>query len=337
MSTVFRQMVTDRSAWRGCELAGDSAWIDVLSPQALNEIDAALCAVRSAGLDLERIGRVQFPLPSLGPRLRAHLDEIQHGRGFVVLRGLPVERYSDEEVGLIFWGLGRHLGVPVAQNPQGDLLGHVFDHGRAYGQIDVRGYETNAHLPFHTNACDLVGLLCLRKARRGGLSSIVSAITLHNEILRRHPEYLPPLYKGFHYIKREAALTDSPVTERRIPVFAHEGGLISCRYIRNQINAACEKTGRPLDNLERQALDFLDALSQDPALHLDMDLQPGDMQFCNNYTILHSRTGFEDWPEPGRERHMLRLWLTCRERRPLASGFPQHNGYRQLSEVAYQL
>src|SRR6185312_10678016 len=195
MTTVFREIVMHRSAWRGSELAGSTSWIDVLSPEALGEIDAALRRIRSAGLGLERIGRAQFPLPTLAPRLLEHLDEIQHGRGFVVLRGLPVERYSDEEVGLIFWGIGAHLGVPVTQNPQGDLLGHVYNHGRAYGQIDVRGYETNAHLPFHTDACDLVGLLCLRKARRGGLSSIVSAITLHNELLRRHPEYLPPLYE----------------------------------------------------------------------------------------------------------------------------------------------
>jgi hypothetical protein len=336
MSTVFGEIVTDRSAWRGSELAGDPSWIDVLPQRALDEIHAALRRIQSAGLDLGRIESAQFPLPTLAPKLAAHLDEIRHGRGLVVLRGLPVERYTDEEVGIIFRGIGSHLGIPVAQNPQGDLLGHVYDHGRAYGQIDVRGYETNAHLPFHTDACDLVGLLCLRKAKRGGLSSVVSATTLHNEILRRHPEYLLPLYRGFRYIKREAALTEDPVTDQRIPVFGHAGGLISCRYIRNQINAACEKVGRPLGALERAALDLLDELSQDPALHLDMDLQPGDMQLCNNYTILHSRTDFEDWPEPGRERHMLRLWLTCRERRPLAADFPQHNGYRRLSEVAYQ-
>ena len=175
--------------------------------------------------------------------------------------------------------------------------------------------------------------------KSGGLSSIVSSVTLHNEILRRHPEYLPPLYHGFHYIKREAALTDDPVTSYRLPVFGAKDGCISARLVRNQINAACVKTGKPLEPLEQAALDFLDSLAYDPDIHLDMDLQLGDMQLCNNYTILHSRTGFEDWPEPERRRHMIRLWLTFRERRrPMGDAFPAHNGYgrNQIAEVAFQ-
>ena len=255
----------------------------------------------------------------------------------MLVRGLNVTDYSDDEVGLIFWALGTHLGDPVTQNPRGDLLGHVYDHGRNYGDIDVRGYETNAHLPFHSDGCDLVGLLCLRRAKSGGLSSIVSSVTLHNEILRQHPEYLAPLYNGFHYIKREAALTDDPVTANRVPVFGAKDGHVSARLVRNQINAACAKTGKPLEPLEQAALDFLDQLAYDPQIHLDMDLQLGDMQLCNNLTILHSRTGFQDWPEPERRRHMIRLWLTFRERRPLGDGFAAQNGYgrNRIAEVAF--
>jgi hypothetical protein len=129
----------------------------------------------------------------------------------VVLRGLPVRRYRDEDVGLIFWGFGRYMGAPLYQNPQGELLGHVYDHGRTYGNIDVRGYETNAYLPYHTDAGDVVGLLCLRRSLEGGLSSIVSSTTVHNEILARHPEYLGLLYNGYYYIRREAALTERGV------------------------------------------------------------------------------------------------------------------------------
>ncbi len=190
-----------------------------------------------------------------------------------------------------------------------------------------------AHLPFHTDGCDLVGLLCLRQARSGGLSSIVSAITIHNEILRRQPASLAPLYRGFHYIRREAALTDQPVTPHRVPVFGARDGLVSCRLIRNQINAAAS-IGTPLDAEELAALDLFDSLAANPAIHLDMELQAGDMQLCNNYTVLHSRTEFDDFPEPERRRHMIRLWLTMRERRPLADGFPAQNGYGGLVETA---
>jgi alpha-ketoglutarate-dependent taurine dioxygenase len=156
--------------------------------------------------------------------------------------------------------------------------------------------------------------------------------------LRLHPEYLRPLYDGFYYIKREAALSEDPVTKYRLPVYGAKDGQISARLVRNQINAACVKIGKPLTSLEQAALDFVDTLSRDPEIHLDMDLQVGDMQLCNNYTIMHSRTGFEDFPEPERRRHMIRLWLTFRERRPMGEDFLEHDGYgqNQVTEVAFQ-
>jgi hypothetical protein len=333
---IHSEIVQHPSAWYGRDLIDDTAWLARLEGEDLAEIDAALKAVQARNLPLGAIGRADFPLPKLGPKLLVHLDSIRTGRGFVVLRGLPVARYTDAEVGVIFWGIGAYLGEPVTQNPQGDLLGHVYDHGRTYGDLDVRGYQTAAHLPFHTDSCDLVGLLCLRAAKSGGLSSVVSAITLHSEILRRRPDLLEPLYRGYHYIRREAANTEEPVTPHRIPVFGAKNGLVSCRLIRNQINAACVKVGRPLEAPELEALDLFDSLSRDPSIHLDMNLQVGDMQLCNNLTMLHSRTDYEDWPEPERKRHMLRLWLVFRERRPLASTFPAHNGYgrNQIAEVA---
>jgi hypothetical protein len=253
---------------------------------------------------------------------------MRDGRGFLVLRGLPVERHGDDEVGLIFWGLGRYLGTPLHQNPQGDLLGHVYDHGRTYGNIDVRGYETNAYLPYHTDAGDMVGLLCLRRSLEGGLSSIVSSVTVHNEILAQHPEYLGLLYNGYYYIRREAALTERGVSERPIPVFGNQDGVVSCRYIRNQINAGAVKREVPLTTFERAALDFLDEQTRRPDLRLGMDLQAGDIQFINNYTILHSRTGFVDGPEPDQKRHMLRLWLKFPKPWPLSDEFPTHMGYK---------
>jgi hypothetical protein len=335
---IHSEQVHHPSAWYGRDLADDPSWLVHLTSNDLAEIEAAVRNVRAHGLELGQVGRSNFPLPALSAKLATWLDEIRTGRGFVVVRGLNVTDYTDDEVGLIFWALGAYLGIPVTQNPRGELLGHVYDHGRRYGNIDVRGYETNAHLPFHSDGCDLVGLLCLRRAKSGGLSSIVSSVTLHNEILQQHPEYLPPLYRGSHYIKREAALTDSPVTASRVPVFGAKDGYVSARLVRNQINAASVKTGEPLDPLELAALDFLDSLAYDPAIHLDMDLQLGDMQLCNNLTVLHSRTGFEDWPEPERRRHMIRLWLTFQDRRPLAEGFAEQNGYgrNQIAEVAFQ-
>lgn len=327
MTQLLDKIVAHPSAWYGKDLANDSSWIVHFEAKDLEEIAAAVASVKRRGLAFADLDKTDFPLPTLAPKMRGWLREVETGRGFIVLRGLNVTDYPDEDVGTIFWGLGLHLGRAVTQNPRGDLLGHVYDHGRKYGDLDVRGYETSAHLPFHTDSGDMVGLLCLRRAQSGGLSSVVSAITIHNEILKRHPEYLAPLYRGFHYIRREAALSESPVTPHRIPVFGQRDGTVSVRLVRNQINAACEKTGVPLEPIEKAALDLFAELSYDPEIHLDMDLQLGDIQFCNNYVTLHSRTSYVDFPEPERRRHMIRLWLTMDERRPLADGFAPHNGY----------
>jgi Taurine catabolism dioxygenase TauD, TfdA family len=180
MSSIWMKPINRPNAWRGDALANDSSWIVTLSDAEIADIDRALMTAKATGRPLPDIGREHFPLTTMRPRLEQTLAELQDGRGFVVVRGLPVQRYSDDDVGLIFWGLGRYLGSPLYQNPKGELLGHVYDYGRTYGNIDVRGYETNAYLPYHTDAGDVVGLLCLRRSLKGGLSSIVSSVTVHN-------------------------------------------------------------------------------------------------------------------------------------------------------------
>ena len=325
--------VVGAKAWRGETLARETSWIVRLTDAEIADVERALAAAKASGKPLEAITRDDFPLTAMRPRLEQALADMYDGRGFVVLRGLPVTRWSDEDTGLVFWGLGRYLGSPLYQNPQGELLGHVYDHGRTYGNIDVRGYETNAYLPYHTDAGDMVGLLCLRRSLEGGLSSIVSSVTVHNEILANHPEYLGLLYNGFYYIRREAALTERGVSDKPIPVFGARDGVVSCRYIRNQINAGAVKRRVPLTTLEQAALDYLDECTRRPDLRLDMDLEPGDIQFINNYTTLHSRTGFVDGPEPNQKRHMLRLWLKFPRAWPLGPEFPAHMGYKPAQDT----
>lgn len=327
MSSVWMKEITSAHAWRGSDMARRGDWLVRLTDEQVAALDAGLRKAQATRRRLTDIRAADFPLGAAKPLADALLREIVNGRGFAVVRGLPVGRYTDEEVGLIFWGLGQHLGAPLYQNPQGDLLGHVFDHGKTYGEINVRGYEGRGHLPYHTDGCDLVGLLCLRKGLSGGLSSIVSSSTVHNEILKNHPEYLGLLYNGFYYIRREEALTSKGVSDRPVPVFGHRDGVVSCRYIRNQINAGAVKRDVPLTTLEAAALDYMDSLTRREDLRLDMDLQPGDMQLCNNYTILHSRTEFVDGPEPHQKRHMVRLWLKFPTPWPVGDEFAPQNGY----------
>jgi TfdA family taurine catabolism dioxygenase TauD len=333
MSSIWMKPITGPKAWRGEALANDPSWLLTLGDAEIADIDRALAAARATGRALPDIDREHFPLTVMRPRLEQTLAELQDGRGFLVVRGLPVQRYRDDDVGLIFWGLGRYLGAPLYQNPKGELLGHVYDYGRTYGNIDVRGYETNAYLPYHTDAGDVVGLLCLRRSLKGGLSSIVSSVTVHNEILAQHPEYLGLLYNGFYYIRREAALTERGVSDRPLPVFGARDGVVSCRYIRNQINAGAVKREVELTTFETAALDFFDEQTRRADVRLDMDLQPGDIQFINNYTILHSRTEFLDGPEPHQKRHMLRLWLKFPTPWPLSAEFPAHMGYKPAQDT----
>ena len=318
--------VTDASAWRGAEIAGDPGWIDSLTAAEVEELAAALRGVQARGLATTAITRADFPLPRLAPRLAAWLREAQTGRGFFLLRGLPAERFTEAEREAIFWGFGTHLGTAVSQNSHGEMLGHVFDQGRTYGAANTRGYQTKARLDFHTDRCDLVGLLCQRRARSGGLSSVVSTMAVHNEILRTRPDLLPILYRGFHYAEREAADNPSGVTPRPIPVFSRHQGVLSCRFIRNPIETGAQRRGVPLTEAEQAALEMMSELSARPDMRLDMMLEPGEMQFCNNYVTTHARTEFEDWAEPERRRLMVRLWLTVTPRRPLAPDFGEHDG-----------
>jgi len=313
--------ITGPSAWRGADLAGSDDWLTRLNDADLAEIDAALAAVRKRGLGLIDIDRTAFPLPMLGEKLKAVHRELLSGRGFTVIRGLPMDRYSTEDAATAYWGIGRHLGNPVSQNAKGHLLGHVRDLGYDVNDPNVRVYQTTERQYYHADSCDFVGLLCLRKARKGGNSSLVSSVTLYNEILARRPDLLPVLFEPF-CIDRRGEVPDGMKPWFEMPVFTWHAGLLSAYYVRRYIESAQRFPEVPrLTGRQIEALDLLDSLADDPALHHEMAFEPGDMQFLHNHQILHDRTGFEDWPEPERKRHLLRLWICPPDGRPLPDSF----------------
>ena len=325
---ILRIPVTDRSAWKGCDLAASQEWIYTVTPQAIADLDAALARLRAEPVPLTQIRREHFELPSIAGELAGVLDELENGRGFVVVRGLPFGKYGDEDIARIFWGLGTHFGRPISQNASGDLLGHVRAiEGLKYMDGNVRGYQTNAELYFHNDNCDIVGLLCFRKAKAGGVSRLASATTLYNEVLARHPEYLEVLARGFHYDLRGEELPGvAPLTPHRVPVYSYFEGRLSCRYVYTAIVTAARKAGLTFTDEEKAAMEFLNATAAREDVRLTMTLEPGDMQFCLNHSVLHSRTAYEDWPEPDRKRHMLRLWLNNPNGRRLAPEFADRYG-----------
>lgn len=310
--------VASPADWRAADFAGSDEWIDYLSREDLAELDAALRHAKSRGVSGIQVRREDFPLPTLSRRLADLLDTLIDGRGFALLRGFPVRDYSEEDAGTIFWGIGTYLGAPWPQNADGDLLGDVRDTGRSILDTSVRGYQTNIRLPYHTDAADIVGLMCVRAAKRGGISSLVSSVACHNEIARSRPDLLPRLYQSFYYDWREEQ-PEGEAPYYQMPVFSSESGRMFNRYMRGYIETAQRFKELPrLTAHEREALDYLDGLTESAAFQLDMELQPGDMQFINNWVLLHGRTEFEDHEEEGERRHLKRLWLATDrfEKRP---------------------
>lgn len=319
MSVIHKQKVEGPSAWKGKDIKDDDSWIYHWSDESISVLEKALENVKQKGLKVPDFTKEDFPISALSEEINYFNEELENGKGFIVIRGLPIERYTADEAAIIYYGLGLHMGTPVSQNMNGDMLGHVKNIG-ALDPKQVRVYETNEYLPYHADLSDVVGLLCLRKAKSGGMSSLSSAMTLFNEILEKHPEYLGVLHR--HFLLEH--LNDGDVGQT--PIFSYYEGKLSGMYLRQYIEIAQVNAGLPLSPVEVEALDLVDSILSDPDIRLDMMMEPGDIQFANNYAIFHSRTGFEDYEELDRRRHLYRLWLKMPNARELAPDFPGRNG-----------
>jgi hypothetical protein len=318
--------VSGPSAWYGPEIAKRSDWIRTFGTAELEEIEAAVLGWERQDVSPGMLCPDAFPLPTLGPRLRRIMAEVQDGRGFMLLRGLPVGEWGPKRAALAFLGLGLHVGALRAQNAGGHLLGHVRDQGLSSRDPTVRIYQTRERQNYHTDSCDVVGLLCLHPAKSGGLSSLVSSVTIFNEMRRRRPDLARILFDPIETDRRgEVPHGQKPYF--RIPVFNWHAGLLTTIYHRPYIDSARRfPEVPPLTPMQTEALDMFDALANDPALHFFMEFQAGDIQLVNNHSLLHDRTAFEDWPEPSRRRHLLRLWLAPIPSRPLPTVFAERYG-----------
>lgn len=302
--------IASRADWRGPQEAGSSAWRHTLSTRDIDELRTVTAELDQPGLDLRTVDRTRVRLPHIKTKLDAIDEELINGRGFAMLSGLPVDQWSRREAGIAFWALGCQIGRPVAQNASGFLMDAVTDTGRSLEEPTARGYQTRAKLDFHCDSADLVVLLCLQPAKTGGASRIVSAIALHNWLAENEPHHLRTLYEPFFLDRRgEAPPGEEPYYPQA--VFTAENSRVYTRYVRGFIMSAQRKwpQAASLSSAQLAALDRLDELAEDSRFRLDLDFQPGDIQFLYNYSVLHSRTDFEDYPEPERRRFLLRFWM----------------------------
>jgi hypothetical protein len=308
--SVRRERLDVAAAWRGTEMARRDDWIARLTPSEADEIERAVRDARARGLAMGELGHEDFALPTLAPRVREWARELDEGRGFVLVRGFPVARLGDDDAAYGYWGLGAHLGIPGGQNPQEELLGHVVDTGEEAANPFVRRYRTAGDIAYHCDLADVVGLLCLRTARSGGASRIVSSVSVYNELLAERPDLIDRLYEPFLLDTRDEQSEDRPPYVP-VPPCRFAGGRLRTFYHSDYFRSVVRHAGvAPFTDQERALLDTYEKIAASPELYLDMYFEPGDIQLISNHVTLHARTAYEDWPDRGRKRHLLRLWLS---------------------------
>ncbi len=327
MNTERPDRIEGPGAWIGADMARyPDRWLVQLLPEDIADLEAAARHFESLGKDIGEITAGDFPLTRFDAHLRTLQDKLRTGSGVEVLRGLPISGYSQAYAATIFCGIGAHLGSARSQNAAGHILGHVRDTGASSTDPKTRIYQTAERQTFHTDSADVVGLLCLRAAREGGTSLLVSAETIYNRMMETRPDLCALLFDPVS-TDRRGEIPEGEKPFFSIPVFSWHAGHLTVCYQRQYIDSAQRFDGAfPLSPAHVEALDLFDALANDPELHFAMDLQPGDMQFVYNHAQLHDRTGFIDWPDPERRRHLLRLWLSLPGDRELPPSFAARYG-----------
>jgi len=319
---------TQPRAWSPDELRVDTSWIQRLSPSAIVGFQTALQHAKAQQKPLLSLAAEDFPLNTAAAEaLGRAFAATQAGYGFCLVKGFPVAQWSVDDARLLYWGIGLHVGVARTQNRTSQVMNDVRDEGGNYKTVNGRGYNTNAGLDFHCDSCDVVALLCLQTAKTGGTSMVTSSMALVDEIRRSRPEVIPVLQQRFNFSYQGAQAPSQP-PYYGCTILGDDPQHFAFRTNRKNISAA----QRDFEQLPRlsfeqlQALDLLDQLLPDPRFCFAMELERGDLQLLNNYTVIHSRTNFEDFDEPERKRHLLRLWLAIPTAQPLPSAWKDYFG-----------
>ena len=322
--------------WTATEPAERDDWIFPLSAAALDDINNALSDVKRRGLAMESITATNFPLPNFAGDLAGIKNSLVNGLGMSLIRGVPVNRYDRDDLRLVLWGIGTHIGVGAPQSFRGDKIGDVMDMSHT-GDIR-RSYRSPRPLYLHVDPIDIVGLLCTKNAKEGGMSLVTSALALHNTILAERPELMSALYRGYHYSSTEASSTgEPPITSYRIPVYTNVGEQTVVNFNASPISKAIASGDIENDAAELEAFELFKETAMRDDLVFRTMLEPGDLQFLNNRIVLHGRTRFEDFPELERKRHMLRVWLKMPDWAPWPDNMYWHEkGYRLSETLASQ-
>jgi hypothetical protein len=311
--TNTRTPIATGAVWNARTVGAPQTWTYELDERARVAIVEAANAMRDAGVTPDTATSSSVGLDALAPLTARWIEELRSGRGFVLVRNFPVDLLDETTTELAYLAFGLQFGVPVSQDASGTLLGHVRDQRVPRSSPAIRRYATNERQDFHTDGADIIGLLCLQRARRGGESRIVSAAAVYNEILATDPGALDVLYEPMAWDRNDEQAPGEPPFFA-MPVLSDATGQPRFFYIGWYIRDAQRHADAPrLTSEQVAAMERIEAIANDPAFYVEMDFRPGDIQLLNNAVILHSREAYEDDPEPSRRRHLLRLWLAAHD------------------------
>ena len=307
--------VVDPAGWTPENLGSVDDLSYVLTDRDADELAAGVTAFRRHGVPIEDVNRDNFPLHDFAGVLADVRRELIDGRGLVMLRNFPIDRFDREGQAIAYLGLGAYLGKTMSQNKHGHILGHVKDLGGDYSDSNTRGYMTRAEMRFHSDACDYVGLLCLHAAKSGGASRVASSVTVYNKMLAERPDLANELCQDI-YRSRSGEMNPGEQPWIKHPIFCFADGYFSAIGLGAAVDKAQSLPGvPPFSTALKEAIALYRSTVE--ACAADMDFRPGDIQFLNNFVTLHTRREYQDWPEPERKRHLLRLWLSDPSSRPL--------------------
>ncbi|HVQ60471.1 MAG TPA: TauD/TfdA family dioxygenase [Burkholderiales bacterium] len=324
-------------AWNASTFKDPSEYLVELTSDDRGEMLAAVEALERSGrlAPVHALTKNDFRFRGLAHKLERGYQEVRSGKGFVVLRGLPLGGLSLEQFSACAWSVGLHFGRALSQNAQGELVTSVID--ATAEDATPRMYRSNLELRPHSDITAMISLACWNKSASGGASIIVSGVTVHDAIRERAPQLLEPLYRGYHYHRLgEEGPGEEPATPYRTPVFANRNGQVSCRYQRASIAAGQRERNVPIDERDLEALNLFDEVAADPQNRLAFFLERGDMIVINNYTVMHARTRFTNFPEPERQRRLVRMWFDAEGFRDVPrefnlfaeNGIPKQEGRR---------
>ena len=316
------QPIIGNEVWMGSDLAKTSDWKIELSAQNIKELESALLICKKKQILAHQIKPKDFPLPLLSVQLKVLEKEVKNGRGFAVIRRIPIQKFTEDEAKIISWGICSHFGTAIPQSHQGDWTNHVIDLTDVKTTTDpdfihvvkrkeLRTNHVGGELEFHTDTTDIIGLFCLNQAKAGGQSRLASSAMVHNMLLENDPRILRALYEGYYYMSHseDNEQANPRVTSKRVPVFQRKGKQITCYYIPQVIQRAIDQGKVKYNSLENEAREQIQTMANAPGVPFEMTFKAGDLQLVNNRILLHARADYEDFPEIDRRRHLFRLWM----------------------------